>query len=183
MDCKANFLMKIFFKDLIFFLLNEVVSKIPSRKFRIAIFRLCSGNKINRSCIFGLKVRILNVQNISIGSKSNINYEVILDGRGSEITIDSNVDIGPRATIWTLQHDCDNHGTKSAPVEIGKNVWIGSGATILPGVSVGSNSVIAAQAIVTKSIPRNVMVAGNPAKIIKKISRSDVDLLPLRRFR
>ena len=55
------------------------------------------------------------------------------------------------------------------PVRICKNAWVGAGATILPGVTVGENAVVAAAAVVTKDVPANTIVAGNPAKIIKTI--------------
>ncbi|MEZ3485540.1 MAG: hypothetical protein K1W22_02795 [Lachnospiraceae bacterium] len=56
------------------------------------------------------------------------------------------------------------------PIHIGKNVWIGANATILAGVSIGENAVVAAGAVVTKDVPDGVVVGGIPAKIIKKIS-------------
>ncbi len=55
------------------------------------------------------------------------------------------------------------------PVRICKNAWIGAGATILPGVTVGENAVVAAAAVVTKDVPANAIVGGNPAKLIKMI--------------
>ena len=55
------------------------------------------------------------------------------------------------------------------PVRICKNAWVGAGATILPGVTVGENAVVAAAAVVTKDVPANTIVAGNPAKIIRTI--------------
>jgi len=57
---------------------------------------------------------------------------------------------------------------KTAPVKIGDNVWIGMNAVILKGVTIGENSVVAAGAVVTKSIPANTIVAGNPAVTVKK---------------
>lgn len=57
------------------------------------------------------------------------------------------------------------------PVKIGKNVWVGAHATILPGVMVGDNAVIAAGAVVTKDVPANAVVAGVPAKVIKTIEQ------------
>ena len=57
---------------------------------------------------------------------------------------------------------------KTAPVMIGDNVWIGMNATILKGVTIGNNSVVAAGSVVTKAVPANVVVAGNPAVVIKK---------------
>ena len=55
------------------------------------------------------------------------------------------------------------------PIHIGKKVWIGSGAIVLPGVNIGDNSVIAAGSVVTKDVPENSVFGGNPAKLIKKI--------------
>ena len=59
--------------------------------------------------------------------------------------------------------------TISKPVKIGDRVWIGIAATILPGVTIGENSIVAAGAVVTKDVPPNTIVAGNPAKVVKKL--------------
>lgn len=59
--------------------------------------------------------------------------------------------------------------TYAASVTLGKNSWIGSSATILPGVTVGDNAVVAAGAVVTKDVPENTVVAGVPAKVVKEI--------------
>ena len=59
------------------------------------------------------------------------------------------------------------------PVHIGKNVWIGSGAVILPGVTIGDNSVIGAGSIVTKDIPANVVAVGNPCRVLREIGERD----------
>lgn len=81
--------------------------------------------------------------------------------------------IGSQVVIATINHDidpvhrCDN---LLASVHIGKNVWIGSHSTILPGVSIGDNAVVAAGAVVTKNVEANTIVGGVPAKVLKKIS-------------
>lgn len=80
--------------------------------------------------------------------------------------------IGMNVAIATLNHGLDletRNTTYPSPVVIGKNVWIGSNATILPGVTIGDNSVVAAGAVVTKDVPENIVVAGVPAKFMKKI--------------
>ncbi|MGX3044986.1 sugar O-acetyltransferase [Helicobacter sp. T3_23-1056] len=80
--------------------------------------------------------------------------------------------IAPKVNIVTINHDFDPHNratTFCKPVKIGKRVWIGIGATICPGVSIGDNSIIAAGAVVTKNVPPNVIVGGNPARIIKQL--------------
>ena len=60
---------------------------------------------------------------------------------------------------------------QSRPVRIGRNVWIGAGATILKGVTIGENSVVAAGAVVTKSVEPNTIVAGNPAQVVKTFAQ------------
>jgi hypothetical protein len=73
--------------------------------------------------------------------------------------------------------DCDWHGiydrterdTQAYPVHIGNNVWVGDHATVLKGVSIGDNSIVAACSVVTKDVPPNVIVAGNPARIVKEL--------------
>ena len=79
--------------------------------------------------------------------------------------------IGMNVTIATFNHGLSietRNITYPSPVIIGKNVWIGSNATILPGITIGNNSVVAAGAVVTKDVPKNTVVAGVPAKVIKE---------------
>lgn len=78
-------------------------------------------------------------------------------------------------TIATLNHGLSletRNITYSSPVIIGENVWIGSSSTILPGVTVGDNSVVAAGAVVTKDVPKNAVVAGVPARVVKEINNN-----------
>ena len=80
--------------------------------------------------------------------------------------------IGMNVTIATLNHGLSlatRNITYPLPVVIVRNVWVGSNATILPGVKIGEGSVVAAGAVVTKDVPQKVVVAGVPAKIIKMI--------------
>lgn len=80
--------------------------------------------------------------------------------------------IGMNVTIATLNHGLTletRNTTYTSPVTIGENVWIGSSATILPGVTIENNSVIAAGAVVTKDVPANIVVAGVPTKVVKVI--------------
>ena len=83
--------------------------------------------------------------------------------------------IGMNVTIATLNHGLPletRNTTYPSPVIIGENVWIGSNATILPGVTIEDNSVVAAGAVVTKDVPKNTVVAGVPAKAVKKINNN-----------
>lgn len=88
------------------------------------------------------------------------------------ITIEDNVLIGPQVKLVTENHPLDpaqRQGLIGKPILIKKNAWIGAGATILPGVTLGENSVVAAGAVVSKNVPANTVVGGIPAKILKTI--------------
>lgn len=86
------------------------------------------------------------------------------------ITIEDDVLIGPRVNITSENHPLDPSDRKALipkPVHIKRNAWIGAGATILPGVTVGENAVVAAGAVVSRDVPPNTVVAGIPAKVVK----------------
>ena len=90
------------------------------------------------------------------------------------IWLGDRVQIGPHVTIVTDNHDFSNRSVLICkPVKIGNDVWIGANVTILPGVTVGENAVIAAGAVVTKDVPANSIVGGNPAKVIRTLSDQD----------
>ncbi|OMJ07310.1 putative acetyltransferase [Smittium culicis] len=97
---------------------------------------------------------------------------VILDcGR---VDIGNDVMFGPNVQIYTVTHPLEaqlriSGQEYSRPIKIGDNVWIGGGSIVLPGITIGNNSVVAAGSVVTKDVPENVVVAGNPAKFMKKI--------------
>lgn len=108
-------------------------------------------------------------KNITLGKNVFINHDCsCLDLGGIEIEDD--VMIGPRVSITSENHPVPPAERKTlvpSKVLIKKNAWIGAGATILPGVTVGENSVVAAGAVVTKDVPDNCVVGGVPAMIIK----------------
>ncbi|USK57573.1 hypothetical protein LIS82_15185 [Cytobacillus solani] len=109
-----------------------------------------------------------------MGKNVFLNTGCSFQDRGG-ITIGDCSMIGMNVTIATLNHGLSletRNTTSPSPDIIGKNVWIGSNSTILPGVSIGDNSVVAAGAMVTKDIPENTVVAGVPAKVVKKISNN-----------
>jgi acetyltransferase-like isoleucine patch superfamily enzyme len=86
------------------------------------------------------------------------------------IYIGDRVQIGPHVTIVTDNHDFSNRSVlRCRPVRIGSGVWIGANVTILPGVTVGENAVIAAGAVVTKDVPANSIAGGNPARVIRML--------------
>lgn len=114
-----------------------------------------------------------NGKNIHIGRNFTGNYNLtILDIR--EVWIGDNVMIGPGTLISTVNHPLTPMGRRqhlgiAKPVRIGNDVWIGGNATILPGVTIGNNVVVAAGAVVTKDIPDNTLVGGVPAKKIRDL--------------
>ena len=106
---------------------------------------------------------------------SNFNL-TILDGGGVEIG--NRVFIGPNVGIYTVNDPTDARRREKGyewalPVKIGNKVWIGGGVTILPGVTIGDNTVIAAGSVVTQDVPANVVAAGNPCKVIKEAEKGD----------
>ena len=110
-------------------------------------------------------------KNIKLGRGVFINEGCCFQDQGG-IEIGDNVLIGQQVVIATLNHDLapDKRANMiPAPVKIGNNVWIGAHATILAGVTIGDNAVVAAGAVVTKDVPANAVVAGVPAKKIKEI--------------
>lgn len=111
--------------------------------------------------------------NIIAGENVFINYNCcILDVM--PVVLGNNVMIAPNVQIYTATHPLEakarNSGREFAkPITIGDNVWIGGGAIICPGVTIGNGSVIAAGAVVVKDVPVNVLVGGNPARVLKTI--------------
>lgn len=88
------------------------------------------------------------------------------------ITIEDDVQIGPKVSLITENHPIDPSQRKFLdlkPIVIKKNAWIGAGAIILPGVTIGENSVVAAGAVVNNDVPENTIVGGVPAKHLKPV--------------
>ncbi|AFU18568.1 DapH/DapD/GlmU-related protein [Actinobacillus suis] len=110
-------------------------------------------------------------RHLRIGKNVFINTACVFTDLGG-ITLEDNVLLAPRVNIITVNHPTapkTRRGVIVKPVIIKQNAWIGAGATILPGVTVGENAIVAAGSVVTKDVPANTIVAGVPAKIIKMI--------------
>lgn len=115
--------------------------------------------------------------NIEVGDNFFANYNLtILDV--AKVVIGNNVQIAPNVSIYTAGHPIHPDSRSSGyeygiPVTIGDNVWIGGDVVILPGVTIGSSSIIGAGSVVTKDVPEWVIAAGNPCKVVRKITEED----------
>lgn len=115
--------------------------------------------------------------NIEVGENFFANYNLTILDVG-KVTIGDNAQIAPNVSIYTAGHpihpDSRNSGYEyGIPISIGNNVWIGGNTVILPGVTIGDNVVIGAGSVVTKSIPANMIAAGNPCRVIREIVEED----------
>lgn len=121
--------------------------------------------------------------NISVGENFYTNHNVtILDG--AKVTFGDNVFIALNCVFTTAGHAIDsdqrNQGLEIAlPITVGDNVWIGTNVSVLPGVTIGSNTIIGAGSVVNKNIPEGVIAAGNPCKVIRKITEADKKKYPV----
>ncbi len=110
--------------------------------------------------------------NIEIGNNFYSNHNlVILDA--NKVTFGNNVKIGPNCGFYTSSHPFDIETRRklefAKPIKIGNDVWIGGNVCVLPGVTIGDNTIIGAGSVVTRDIPSNVVAVGNPCKVIKEI--------------
>ncbi|MCE4957380.1 DapH/DapD/GlmU-related protein [Macrococcoides caseolyticum] len=130
-----------------------------------------TGQSIDESVVVSLPFYTDYGRHIKFGKDIFINKNVTFVDLGG-IEIEDNVLIGPSARIISVNHIVDptkRRGLVVNKVLIKKNAWLGANVTVLPGVTVGENSIVAADSTVTKDVPPNTIVAGTPAKVIKSI--------------
>ena len=145
-----------------------VLGYVPSHAFRRLVFGL-AGVKIGKRSTIHIGARFYQTKNIHIGKGTIIGDHVTLDGRDS-LKIGDHVDIASQVMIFNSHHDidADDFHAIEKPVEIDDYVFIGPRAIILPGVRIAKGAVVAAGAVVTRNVPKMTVVAGVPAKPIKK---------------
>ena len=146
----------------------------PPEKVR-ELFSKLTASEIDESCLIIPPFHTEFGKNIKLGKKVFINACCKFQDNGG-IDIGDGTMIGSGVTIVTLNHYFEPQKRCDAipkPVKIGKNVWLGSNCTILPGVSIGDNAIVGAGSVVTKSVAANTVVAGNPAHIIKNICENN----------
>ena len=110
-------------------------------------------------------------RNIRVGRDVFVNHCCEFMDRGG-ITLEDKVLIGPKVNLVTINHPvspAERRSTFCAPILIKKNAWISAGASIMPGVTIGENSIVAANAVVTKDVAANTIVGGIPARVIRII--------------
>lgn len=116
-------------------------------------------------------------RNIEIGENFYTNHNCVnLDG--AKVTFGDNVFIAPNCVFSTAGHPLDagqrNRGLEYAyPITVGDNVWFGASVTVLPGVRIGSNTVIGAGSVVNRDIPDGVVAVGNPCRVLRPITGED----------
>jgi acetyltransferase-like isoleucine patch superfamily enzyme len=120
---------------------------------------------------FRAGTRVFYPATVRLGSYITFNYGCLIMGQGGVEIADFCV-LGPHTIIATVSHPVDGiyYGTACTDsVKLGENVWIGSGAIVLPGVEIGDNSIIGAGAVVTESIPANKIALGIPARVTSDV--------------
>lgn len=152
---------------------NTFFCRIPSYWTRRFILRHLYQMTLSNNTNIHSRVTLFNPWRIVAGNGSNVQMMSFLDGRGG-ITIGSNTDITIGVKIFSEDHNPQSSGyeTRPRPVMIGNDVFIGSFAIILPGISVGDGAVIGAGSVVTKNVEEYSIVAGNPARRIGMRTRS-----------
>jgi acetyltransferase-like isoleucine patch superfamily enzyme len=135
------------------------------------LLRQITGSEIDESVNIFTPLYINYGKHTKIGKNVFINFDCTFLDLGG-ITIEDGVLIAPKVSLLSEGHpiDPDNrHALVPKAIHIKKNAWIGAGVTVLQGVTIGENSVVAAGSVVSKDVPDNVIVGGTPAKIIKEI--------------
>ena len=130
-----------------------------------------TGSEIDESVAVFTPLYINYGKNTKIGKNVFINFDCVFLDLGG-IAIEDGVLIAPKVSLLSEGHPINPNDRQSlvpGHIHIGKNAWIGAGATILPGVTIGENSVVAAGAVVSKDVPANTIVGGVPAKVIKSL--------------
>jgi acetyltransferase-like isoleucine patch superfamily enzyme len=110
---------------------------------------------------------------VSFGHDCFLNFGCTLLALGG-ITIEDDAFIGPHCVLATEYHPEDpatRHSLLTKPIVVGRNAWLGAGVTVLAGVTIGENAIVAAGSVVTKDVPANMVVAGTPAKVIREIKK------------
>jgi acetyltransferase-like isoleucine patch superfamily enzyme len=141
-----------------------------------SLFSELIGKKVDESFLLIPPFYTAGGEEINVGHNVFVNQNCTFYDLGG-LDIGNDVLIGPNVSIITAGHPLEPSQRRGAtigkPITIEKNVWIATGAIIIGGVTVGENSVVAAGSVVTKDVPANTLVGGNPARVIRSIDEED----------
>jgi acetyltransferase-like isoleucine patch superfamily enzyme len=160
--------------DALLWKIHFVSRHIPFWFFRKFVFKIV-GVKIGRGSVIHMGAKFFNPKGVEIGDDTMVGDNAFLDGR-DKLKIGNHVDIASQVLIYNSEHDLnapDFHAVNE-PVEISDYVFIGPRAIILPGVKIGKGAVVAAGAVVTKSVFDFAIVGGVPAKVIGERKNKDL---------
>jgi acetyltransferase-like isoleucine patch superfamily enzyme len=170
--------------NLLLYVHNHVVSNFPSHTVRRLFLARFMQVHLGEGCSVLLGLRLYTKGQVTIGSRSVIDRDCVLDARGG-IVIGENVNLAPEVMVLTAYHDpnSDDFAGVEKPVVIEDYAWIATRAIILPGVRVGRGAVVGAGSVVTKDVAPGVVVAGNPARPIReRRSKLNYQLIQYNRF-
>lgn len=146
-----------------------------------ALFSELIGKKVDESFLLIPPFYTAGGNEIRVGHNVFVNQNCTFYDLGG-LDIGDDVMIGPNVSLITTGHSLEPSQRRAItigkPIVIERNVWIAAGATIIGGVTIGENSVVAAGSVVTKDVPANVLVGGNPARVIRAIDDDQIYPLP-----
>lgn len=151
----------------------EINNKYHTEEEIVDLFSELTGRKVDKTFRLFPPFHTDCGKNIKVGKNVFINSCCKFQDQGG-IEIGNGVLIGHNVTLATLNHDERPNYRQNIypkPIKIGDNVWIGSNATILQGITIGNGAIVGANALVTKDVPTNTIVAGVPAKVIRKVEK------------
>ncbi len=147
---------------------------INERSKRIIPFRAHDAKRVGQGCYYLDLIVWLNGDRIEMGDGVGFNYGCYVNGYGG-LVIGDEAMFGPYSILHTANHHYEDRsrpvteqGWREQPVEIGPRVWIGMGACVLPGVTIGEGAIVGAGAVVTSDVEPYVVAAGNPARAVKE---------------
>ena len=161
--------MRVLRSELLLYICNHVINTLPSRRLRLLFYRKVMGFSIGERSFIFLGTTFDSRHGLSISPSSVVNEDCRLDTRGG-ISIGRNVSISAGVCILTADHDPNSSefSGRLRPVVIEDRAWIGTRAMVLPGVRIGEGAIVGAGSIVTKDVLPYTIVAGNPAKELRK---------------
>ena len=161
-------------------LASKALPALAGNRLRTALLR-AGGLSIGRGTTIGGQLQILGtgraVRRVLIGSDCWVNTSCVFDA-SARISIGDRVGMGQEVMLLTNTHEMSDPrrragALRSLPIDIADGVWLGARCVILPGVTVGAGAVVAAGAVVSKDVPRNTLVAGVPARVVRALFAED----------